>query len=283
MKEFKDKVAVVTGAASGIGRALAQRCVDEGMKVVLADVEEAALLRAEEELAGQGGRILAVVTDVSKAEQVQALRDKTLRTFGAVHLLFNNAGIGAGASVAGSTLADWKWVVDVNLWGVIHGTHSFLPVMMQQKEDCHVVNTASVAGLTAGAFMAPYTMSKHAVVSMSESLYNEMKFMHSGVGVSVLCPGFVQTQIMDAARNRPPELVNPQVPLRPEQLAMLQHVRAKVEAGMPSAEVAAKVFDAIREERFYIVTHPNTRDAVRQRAEDLIAERNPRLPPGWGQ
>lgn len=285
MQDFTNKVAVITGAASGIGFALARQCAGEGMRVVLADIEEDALSQTTAALKSESVDVLAVVTDVSKAEQVDALCKKALEKFGAVHLLFNNAGIGAGNSTWGSTLADWEWVINVNLRGVIHGIHTFVPVMLQQKDACRVINTASVAGLMAGAFNSPYSMSKHAVVSLSESLHNELEYIKSTVRVSVLCPGFVQTKIMDSARNRPAELNNPPpaTPPTPEMIAAWQRVRDKVESGMPSAHVAEQVFAAIREDRFYIVTHPEMRDAIRQRAEDLIAERNPRLPSGWGK
>jgi NAD(P)-dependent dehydrogenase (short-subunit alcohol dehydrogenase family) len=285
MQDFRNKVAVVTGAASGIGRALAKQAAHEGMKLVLADIEEGALAQAAEELRSDGADVLAVVTDVSKAEQVDALCKKTLEHFGAVHLLFNNAGIGAGHSSWGSTLADWEWVINVNLKGVIHCIHSFVPVMLRQKDACRVINTASIAGLQTGAFSSPYTMSKHAVVGLSESLHNELESIRSAVRVSVLCPGFVQTNIMDSARNRPAGLVNPPpaVPPAPEMVAAWQRIRDKVNSGMPPSEVADNVFAAIRADRFYILTHPETKEAVAQRMEDLIAGRNPSLPPGWGK
>jgi len=285
MQEFGGKVAVITGAASGIGFGIAKHCVGLGMKVVLADIEERALSAAKETLGAGDANLLAIVTDVSKSEQVDNLCQKTLDKFGAVHLLFNNAGVGAGLTTWGSTLADWDWVINVNLKGVVHGIHTFVPVMLKQGGACRVINTASVAGLVSTAFSGPYTMSKHAVVSMSESLHNELTIIQSAVRVSVLCPGFVQTKIMDSARNRPDELVNPPfaVPPAPELIARLQRMRDKVEHGMSCERVAEQVFAAIREDRFYIVTHPEMREAIRQRAENVIAENNPCLPPGWGQ
>lgn len=283
MKDFENKVAVITGAASGIGRAIAIRCIKEGMKVVLADVEETALRATETELKAQSKHILAVVTDVSKPNEVDALCKKTIEEFGAVHLLFNNAGVATGHSIWESTLADWDWVINVNLRGLIHGIRTFVPVMLGQKEACHIVNTASVAGLVSGAFGGIYAMSKHAVVSISETLFHELKFVESAIGVSVLCPGFVSTKIFESFRNRPAELANSPstVPLTAAQQAGREQFRKQIDNGMSPDQVADVVFAAIREEKFYIITHPESRGSIRERAEDIIAERNPRLSPMW--
>jgi NAD(P)-dependent dehydrogenase (short-subunit alcohol dehydrogenase family) len=286
MKDFKDKVAVVTGAASGIGRALAARCIEEGMKVVLADIERQALYRTADELGASRGHVLSVITDVSDAGQVASLCQNAQAEFGAVHLLFNNAGVSAGfGPIWNATPADWEWVIKVNLLGVVYGVRAFVPVMLQQADECHIVNTASVAGLLSGAFGGVYGMSKHAVVSMSETLHNELKFFTDKIGVSVLCPGFVQTRIMESARNRPAELMDPpsSVALTAEQKAGIARFREKIEHGMPPERLAALTFEAIRENRFYIITHPETRDWVNQRAGDVIAARNPRLYAGWGK
>ena len=203
MKEFKGKVAVVTGAASGIGRALADRSVQEGMKVVLADVEVEALAKTEAGLKSSGATVLAVPTDVSQARDVAALAQKTLEVFGAVHLLCNNAGVGTEAAIWESTLEEWEWVMGVNLWGVIHGVRAFVPHMLAQDTECHIVNTASMAGLISGPGLGAYKVTKHAVVSLSETLYHELAERGARVGVSVLCPGIVNTRIMESARNRP--------------------------------------------------------------------------------
>ena len=204
MKELKGKVAVITGAASGIGRALADRCVQEGMKAVLADVEVDALAKAEAGLKASGATVLAVPTDVSQARSVAALAQKTLEAFGAVHLLCNNAGVGSEAAIWESTLEEWEWVMGVNLWGVIHGVRAFVPIMLAQDTECHIVNTASMAGLISGPGLGAYKVTKHAVVSLSETLHHELAERAAKVRVSVLCPGFVNTRIMESARNRPP-------------------------------------------------------------------------------
>ena len=209
LKELRGRVAVITGAAGGIGRGLAERAVTEGMKVVLADIEEAALKKTEADLKARGGDVLAVLTDVSKVEDVQRLADLTLETYGGVHLLCNNAGVGAGGLVREHTLADWEWVLGVNLWGVIYGVHFFLPVMLEQGTECHIVNTASVEGLWARLRGASYQVSKHGVVILSEVLKMELAFEETKVGVSVLCPGAVNTGIVDSGRNRPAHLQNP--------------------------------------------------------------------------
>lgn len=192
MREFHGKVAVVTGAASGIGRSLAERCAQEGMRVVLADVEEGALTQTAESLRSSGADVRAITTDVSRAGDVEALARKTVEAYGGVHLLFNNAGVGGGTTAWGSMLADWQWVLGVNLWGVIHGVHSFVPLMLQQGDEGHIVNTASIAGLTGGPGLAVYKVSKHGVVSISETLYHELALQGAKIGVSVLCPGWVR-------------------------------------------------------------------------------------------
>jgi NAD(P)-dependent dehydrogenase (short-subunit alcohol dehydrogenase family) len=279
MQDFQGKVAVVTGAASGIGRALAGRAAQEGMRVVLADVEEGALGRASAELEATGTRVLAARTDVSKAEEVEALAQKTLETFGAVHLLFNNAGVGAGTTVWESTLADWKWVIGVNLWGVIHGIHTFVPLMLKQETEGHIVNTASMAGLVSGPALGVYKVTKHGVVTLSETLSHELALTGSKIKVSVLCPGWVQTRILESERNRPASLQNDpaQVQVNPAGEAIFQMVQQAVAQGMPPEEVAGLVFQAIRDERFYILTDPKMLGAVQTRMEDILQGRNPTL------
>ena len=281
MKEFQGKVAVVTGAASGIGRALAERCAQEGMRVVLAGINEQTLMQASQELRAEGASVLAVQTDVSKAGDVEALAQKAFDTYGAVHLLFNNAGVGAGTIIWESTLADWEWTMDVNLWGVIHGIRAFVPRMIAQDTEGHIVNTASIAGLTSGPGLGIYKVTKYGVVTLSETLYHELALRGAKIKTSVLCPGFVKTRIMDGARNRPARLQNDpaEVKMGPESVALIQFMLQAVEAGMPPQQVADIVFQAIRDETFYILTHPETKEAIRVHMEDMLQERNPTFIP----
>jgi NAD(P)-dependent dehydrogenase (short-subunit alcohol dehydrogenase family) len=204
MRDVAGKVAVITGAASGIGRGMAESFAAAGMKVVLSDVEEEALTETADALRDEGADVHAVVTDVSKAEQVQALADESVKRFGAVHVLCNNAGIGIPSGPSWeTTLDDWKWTIDVNLMGVIHCVRSFVPIMLELESESHIVNTASIAGLVAGADMASYAVTKFGVVALSEHLYLELEGAGAKTKVSVLCPGFVATKIMDSERNRP--------------------------------------------------------------------------------
>ena len=281
MKEFQGKVAVVTGAASGIGRALAERCAQEGMRVVLAGINEQTLMQASQELRDEGASVLAVQTDVSKAGDVEALAQKAFDTYGAVHLLFNNAGVGAGTIIWESTLADWEWTMDVNLWGVIHGIRAFVPRMLAQNTEGHIVNTASIAGLTSGPGLGIYKVTKYGVVTLSETLYHELALRGAKIKTSVLCPGFVKTRIMDGARNRPARLQNDpaEVKMGPESVALIQFMLQAVEAGMSPEQVADIAFQAIRDETFYILTHPETKEAIRVRMEDMLQERNPTFIP----
>ena len=282
MKEFKDKIAVVTGAASGIGRALAERLAAEGMKVVLADIEEEALANTAREMKENGATVLAVRTDVSKGAEVEELADKTIEAFGGVHVVCNNAGV---AAVPGASWelaeADWQWVLGVNLWGVLHGIRAFVPRMIEQDADGHIVNTASIAGLLSAPWMATYDVAKHGVVTLSESLHRELAVVGSKVKVSVLCPAWVKTQLMDAERNRPTDVMNQNEPrmTRPEAVALNQAVRAFVAGGTDAAVIADRVYEAIRDEQFYVLPHPQWKDQIRGRMEDILNERNPSTEP----
>jgi NAD(P)-dependent dehydrogenase (short-subunit alcohol dehydrogenase family) len=275
VKEFKDKVAVVTGGASGIGRGMAERFGAEGMKVVLADVEENALRQAEGEFREKGVDVLGVQTDVSKPEEVEKLAQQTLNAFGAVHVVCNNAGVaGAWGPTWESTLKDWEWVMGVNLWGVIHGVRTFLPIMLEQGDEGHIVNTASLAGLMPGRGI--YGVTKQAVVALSESLYNELKLGGAKIGVSVLCPAWVNTNIADATRNRPAELANPAEPEpNAQQAAALDMVRNFLKTGKSPEEIADQVFEAVRDDKLYIITHPEMDGIIKERFDNILARKNP--------
>ncbi len=275
MKEFQGKVAVITGGASGIGRAIAGRCVREGMKVVLADIETASLAKAEAELKAAGGAVLSVTTDVSKRADVERLARQAQEAFGDIHLLFNNAGVGAGGAPWEASWNDWEWVIGVNLWGVIHGVKVFTPLMLAQNTECHIVNTASTAGLIAGSGSAPYAATKHAVVGLSESLHFSLQQRNALLKVSVLCPGLVRTNIAEAARNRPEELRDAPVAMTPQMQAGLAAFKAALDASMPPDEVADAVFDAIRKEQFYILPDPAWVEVIQLRTDNLLRMENP--------
>jgi NAD(P)-dependent dehydrogenase (short-subunit alcohol dehydrogenase family) len=286
MRELKGKVAVITGAASGIGRALAERFGAEGMKLVLADVEEKPLGETAEALAQAGMSVLAVPTDVSQAAAVDALAARTLETFGAAHVVCNNAGIGVDGLSWERSIADWEWIINVNLWGVIHGIRAFVPILLRQGEG-HVVNTASVAGIVTVPGMGPYCATKHAVVALSECLHHELRLVSGGagggrVGVSVLCPGWVKTQLASSERNRPEHLRESSPGSAPQDKTLAQAVRVALAAGIPPAEVAEHTLRAIQEERFYVFTHPALKGAFRRRFDTLIAEQNPTFDPNIG-
>jgi NAD(P)-dependent dehydrogenase (short-subunit alcohol dehydrogenase family) len=277
MQDFAGKVAVVTGAASGIGLALAQRFAAAGMKVVLADVEPAPLAEAARAVAGGGGETLAVRTDVSRAADVEALAAASVAAFGAVHVVCNNAGVAVAGPAWTHTLADWEWVLGVNLWGVIHGVRVFTPLLLAQGGEAHIVNTASMAGMTCAPGMSVYNVSKHGVVALSETLHHDLASIGSAVKVSVLCPGFVNTRILESARNRPAPLADT-APARPESAEREALVRGLLATGLPPVQVAACVLEAIRDERFYVFPHPEARQRIRARMEDIAAGRNPQLP-----
>jgi NAD(P)-dependent dehydrogenase (short-subunit alcohol dehydrogenase family) len=281
VKQLRDKVAVVTGAASGIGRAMAERFAAEGMKVVLADVDEEEMRRTEREMNSAGATVAAKRTNVSKSGDVEDLAKFAVDTFEAVHVLCNNAGVGIGGVTWQNTVSDWEWVLGVNLWGVIHGVRSFVPIMLEQGDECHIVNTASGAGLHTRPWLAMYCASKHAVVALSESLHHELSLTGSRVKVSVLCPAVVNTRIGESERNRPEDLHNEDATGVPSQQmeAMEQAFRALLATGLPAEEVAEHVVKAVRDERFYIITHEETKGRVSARMEDILQARNPTLLP----
>jgi NAD(P)-dependent dehydrogenase (short-subunit alcohol dehydrogenase family) len=284
MRELKGKVAVVTGAASGIGRAMAERFAREGMKLVLADVEAEPLAQAREEIGRGGVEAIAVRTDVSKWEQVEELAKRTFEAFGTAHVVCNNAGIGSGGGAAWETSqGDWDWILGVNLWGVIHGVRAFVPRLVEQGEG-HVVNTASIAGLVTVPGMAPYCVTKHAVVALSECLHHDFKVSAGGkVKVSVLCPAWVKTRISESERNRPAGIASAaKKPSAPQQQAIEGAVRAAVASGIPPEVVADKVLHAIVEERFWILTHSKTRKMVEKRMRSILDDTIPEYDPFGG-
>jgi NAD(P)-dependent dehydrogenase (short-subunit alcohol dehydrogenase family) len=271
-------VAVVTGAASGIGYAMAERFAAEGMRVVLADVEDDALARAEEALRGMGATVVAVPTDVADAAAVEALAAATLRAFGAVHVVCNNAGVGVvGGTLWEQSLADWQWVMGVNLWGVIHGVRTFVPILLAQDSEGHIVNTASSAGLVPGpGGVGGYPVAKFGVVALSEVLALELAVRTPKVKVSVLCPNLVNTRLMDADRNRPAALRSAPTEAEPPGAAQFrQALRERMAAGLAPARVADAVVAAIQAERFYVLPHPEVKEWARARMKDIVAERYP--------
>ena len=281
MKDFQDKVAVITGGASGLGRAMAERFAREGMRIVLADVEPNALAKAEAEMKAAGAKLISVRTDVSRAADVQALAQKTLAAFGAVHLLANNAGVAPLGNAWENSVADWEWILGVNLWGVIHGLRVFTPIMLAQNTEAHIVNTASVSGLLSPPGSAMYNVTKHAVVTLTETLYHDLALQQSRIGCSVLCPAYVPSGIVDSERNRPAVLQNPAQEKSAEQQAREALLRKAVTSGKISAdEVAQKVFEAVRDERFYILTHARIKASIQWRMEDILQERKPTNPMG---
>ena len=274
MKMLEGKVAAVTGAASGLGRAMALAFAGEGMHAALADIDEPGLKSTLNEVQGRGVRAFAMRVDVSRYQEVESFCSKAIAQFGATHVVCNNAGVSPLGAVWENTLADWQWILGVNLWGVIHGVRAFVPRLLAQGEG-HVVNTASVAGLISPPGMGAYNVTKHAVVALSESLYHDLRLRGSPVGVSVLCPAYVPTGIADSERNRPRELLNPaKSPSKEEGM-----LKKAVASGKLSADdVARAVVAAVKEERFYVLTHPRIKGAIRARMEDLLEERAPRNP-----
>jgi NAD(P)-dependent dehydrogenase (short-subunit alcohol dehydrogenase family) len=280
MKEFRDKVAVITGGASGLGRAMAERFAREGMRIVLADVEPDALAQAEAEMKAAGAKVIGVRTDVTKAAEVEALARQTLAAFGGVHLVANNAGVAEGGNVWDNTVADWEWVLGVNLWGVIHGVRVFTPIMLKQQGEGHIINTASVAGLLSPPGMGIYCVSKHAVVALSECLHQDLAQKTDKVKCSVLCPAYVPTGIADSGRNRPAKLSETRHKTAAD-LALDANLKKAVQSGKLSAgDVAQQVYEAVRDERFYILTHPRIKPSIQWRMEDILQERNPTNPMG---
>ena len=277
LTEFRGKVAVVTGAASGIGKALCERFAREGMRVVMADVEQERLKHAAAELEGRGSEVLAVRTDVSHADDLSNLRDATLERFGAVHVLCNNAGVFAGGLCWDAVATDWEWVMGVNVYGMLHGIRAFVPYMLEQNQPGHVVNTCSMAGLINMPLSGAYSVSKHAALSLTETLYHELRIKQSPVGVSALCPELIRTRIGHSERNRPAHLKRPDGSGTPEQALVEQAIKTSTEGGIDPSAMADRVFDGIRDDRFYLLAEEGTSwdNACQMRLEDIRLRRNP--------
>lgn len=286
MQHVEGKVAVVTGAASGIGRGLAGRFARAGMKVALADIEREPLAIAERELASTGAEVIAVLTDVSSLASVEGLRDRVLERWGKIHVLCNNAGVsgGGGGPIWSASERDWQWVLGVNLMGVVHGIQAFVPSMLAHGEEGHIVNTSSVLGLSTGNG-STYGVSKHAVTRLTEGLHFDLRAANASIGASVLCPGMIATRIIEAERNRPAHLRDEARAQVSETLAtQRQAMSARFQAdGMPPDEVGDIVFEAIRDGRFYILTHPAIKERVRVRMEDILHDRTPTPPAAGGE
>lgn len=281
MKDFHGKVAVITGAASGLGRAFAQKGSQLGMKLVLADIDGDAMSDVVESLAATGADVIGLPTDVSDATQVEALARRALDAYGKVHLLFNNAGVGASGLLWEMSANDWSWVLGVNVMGVAHGVRVFTPIMLRQSEPAHIVNTASVAGLISPPSMGIYNASKHAVVSLTETLYHDLRRVGAPVGCSVLCPAFVPTGIAEAERSRPAHWRNESPPTASQLLAGRELRRAVRSGKLSASDIASAAYDAVRADRFYVITHPAIMASVRARHEEIEQMRAPTdpLPP----
>ena len=283
MKDLSGKTAVITGAASGIGLELAKQFGASGMNLVLADIERPALDQAAAELSAAGYPVLAHEIDVREHAQIIELERVARERFGNIHVLCNNAGVGAGGLVADpDNLEAWRWTIDINLWGVIYGCKVFLPGMLEHGEPSHIVNTASMAGLGSAPTMGPYNISKYGVVALSETLSKEMQLASSAVGVSVLCPAFVATGIARSDRNMPAE-VKATMPDRGDTVSGMQGaIEAMVANGISTEIVGAAVLDAVRNDHFWILTHDEAKPGVMQRAEDIVNGVNPTVQPGFG-
>jgi NAD(P)-dependent dehydrogenase (short-subunit alcohol dehydrogenase family) len=296
MQVFSNRVAVITGAGSGFGREFALTAADLGMRLVLADIQSGPLDETKKLVEAKAATAVAAVCDVSKAADVEALAALAMSSFGGVNLLFNNAGVGSGGLVWENTVKDWEWVLGVNVWGVIHGVRVFTPLMLEQAKsdpdyEGHIVNTASMAGLLSPQLMGAYNVSKHAVVALSETLYHDLGAVQAqeqdnaeGAGrrldCSVLCPAFVPTGISQSHRARPSDLANDESPTASMKLAQSMTHKAVSSGKLTAADISRITFDAIRAQRFYIITHPKLIATVQMRLDDIARQSNPRDPFG---
>jgi NAD(P)-dependent dehydrogenase (short-subunit alcohol dehydrogenase family) len=277
LTEFDGKVAVVTGAASGIGRAMCEKFASLGMRVVMADVEGDRLRQSAKRIEATGVEVLAVTVDVSRADELSRLAEHTLEHFGKVHVLCNNAGVFAGGLTWDAVGSDWEWVLGVNLYGVLHGIRAFVPIMLEQNEPGHVVNTCSMAGLINTPLSGAYNVSKHAALSLTETLYHELRMKQSPVGCSALCPELIRTGIANSDRNRPPHLKRPENADTPEMELVEQAIRSSIETGLDPSVMAERVYQGIKHDQFYLLAEEGTNweAACLTRLEDIRLRRNP--------
>ena len=279
ISNFQGKTAVLTGAGSGFGLECARIAAGLGMNVVMVDVQQDALDKAAAEITALGAQVLAQRVDVSNAQAMQSLADAVKARFGAPHFVFNNAGVGAGGLVWENSVADWEWVLGVNLWGVVHGVRLFTPMMLEAAKadptyQGHIVNTASMAGLLTPPNMGIYNVSKHAVVSLTETLYQDLHLVSDQISASVLCPYFVPTGISQSHRNRPTDLAADK-PTASQLIGQAQSDKAVGSGKVSAADVAQKVFDAVASDQFYIYSHPQALGNVQSRMEAIVMGQNP--------
>lgn len=278
MKTFANRVAVITGSASGLGRALAFRLAREGVRLVLADVDERALRATRGELAGAGATAIALRCDVSQGADVERLAERAIAEFGAVHIVCNNAGVAPLGVVWENTVADWQWALGVNLWGVIHGVRVFTPILLRQGDEGHVVNVASVAGLIAPPGMGVYNVTKHGVVALSETLHHDLAAQKARVKCSVVCPAFFASGIHESERSRPPELKSDRAKSANDRALDAMLRKATSSGRLSAADIAERVFEAVRDERFYVLTHPRINTSIERRMRAILDGAEPPSP-----
>ena len=279
MQDLKGKVAVITGGAEGIGKAIAVAAAAEGMKLVLADIDADKLNNTVEELAGTGADVIGLRTDVSSESSVQALADAAFERFGNVHLLINNAGVALAKSAWETTQKDWEWVMGVNLYGVTNGLRAFIPRMLEKGEEGHIVNTASIAGLLSEPALAAYNVSKFGVVTLSEGLHHDLTLRKAKINVSVLCPGWVKTRIAEAERHREADQRTDFTKIDKVSVMTGMSIMKAVQNGIEPQQVASDVINAVKSNKFYILTHPHTKAGIQIRMDDILQERAPTLLP----
>ncbi len=283
MQSFPEKTCVITGAGSGLGREFALLAAKLGMRLVLADVQQDALKQTEASATALGADVLSHVCDVRRGDEVESLAQAAVKRFGAIHVVFNNAGVGAGGLIWESTQQDWEWVLGVNLWGVIHGVRVFTPLMLASAKadpnfEGHIINTASMAGLLTPPAMGIYNVSKHAVVALTETLYHDLSLIDAPIGVSVLCPYFVPTGISHSDSVRPSDTQATTQPTRSQQISQAMLEKAVSAGKVSAAEVAQITFDAIKAGQFYIYSHPQALGNVERRMQDILQAHNPSDP-----